>query len=221
MDYIKQLFLSRFKTFTLVSISILFSVFLLMIRMKLTDSSLYLFLVWNMFLAVIPFTITTYLVSLPKLNKFVLVFWFFVWLLFLPNAPYIVTDLLHLRISTTHLLWLDILVIGSFALSGLILFYLSIIDMKTILQAFISIKKTNYLVTLIIFLSGLGVYLGRFLRYNSWEILSNPKYLLVDLTSIILEPFSNSEAWLFTIIFGTFLSVGHFAFKLFHSKPLT
>ena len=213
MDYIKQLFLSRLKTFTLVSISILFSVFLLMIRMKLTDSYFYLFLVWNMFLAVIPFAITIYLVSIPKLNKFVLVFWFFVWLLFLPNAPYIVTDLLHLRISTTHLLWLDILVIVSFALSGLLLFYLSIIDMKTILQAFISIKKTNYLVTLIIFLSGFGVYLGRFLRYNSWEILSNPKYLLVDILNIVIKPFANKEAWLFTILFGSFLILGFWVYN--------
>lgn len=211
MDYIKHLFLSRFKTFALVSVSMLFSIVLLMIRMKFTHSFLYLFLVWIFFLAVIPFAITTYLASLPKLNKFVLVFWFSVWLLFLPNAPYIITDLLHLKISDSHLLWLDILVIMSFALNGLMLFYLSMSDMKTILQTSISKKKGNYIITITIFLCGFGVYLGRFLRYNSWEILSNPKYLFVDIINMIVKPFAHQEAWLFTILFGVFLWVGNFA----------
>lgn len=186
MDFIKQFFLSRFKTFTLVSVSILFSIILLMIRMKLAQNFFYLFLVWNLFLAVIPFAISTYLVSLPKLNKLWLVLCFGLWLLFLPNAPYIITDLLHLKISPTHLLWLDILVVMSFALNGLLLFYLSVIDMKSILQTFISKKKVNYLITAILFLTGFGVYLGRFLRYNSWEILSHPKYLFVDIINIVI-----------------------------------
>ncbi|WP_034044712.1 DUF1361 domain-containing protein [Wocania ichthyoenteri] len=220
MDYIKHLFLSRFKTFALVSVSMLFSIILLMIRMKLTHSFFYLFLVWNLFLAAIPFVITTYLVSVPKLNKFVLVLWFSVWLLFLPNAPYIVTDLLHLKISTTHLLWLDILVIISFALNGLVLFYLSISDMKTILQTFIIKKKVNYIITITIFLSGFGIYLGRFLRYNSWEILSNPKYLFVDVINITIKPFAHQEAWLFTILFGIFLSVGYWVFKQVYNNQI-
>lgn len=221
MDYIKHLFLSRFKTFALVSVSMLFSIFLLMIRIKLTHSFFYLFLVWNLFLAIIPFAITTYLMSTPKLHKLWLVFWFGVWLLFLPNAPYIITDLLHLKISTTHLLWLDILVIISFTLNGLVLFYLSISDMKMLLSNFINKKRIDYLVIVILFLNGFGVYLGRFLRYNSWEIISNPKLLLVDIINIAVKPFTHQEAWLFTILFGAFLSVGYFTFKAFYSKPST
>lgn len=148
-------------------------------------------------------------------------FWFGIWLLFLPNAPYIITDLLHLKISVAHLLWLDILVIMSFALNGLILFYLSLLDMKKLLTTFINKKRVSFLMIGILFLSGFGVYLGRFLRYNSWEILSNPKLLLVDIINIAINPFTHQEAWLFTILFGTFLSVGYFAFKVFYSKPST
>ena len=213
MDFIKHLFINRFKTLSLLSISMLLSVVLLMIRIKLTHSSFYLFLIWNLFLAAIPFAITTYLISLPKLNKFVFAFSFCVWLLFLPNSPYIITDLLHLKISSTHLLWLDILVIMSFALSGLLCFYLSINDMKIMLQSFINKKQTNYTTTLVLFLCGFGVYLGRFLRYNSWEILSNPKYLFIDILNIIITPFSNQEAWLFTILFGIFLYIGYWIFR--------
>ena len=213
MDYIKHLFLSRFKTFALVSVSMLFSIILLMIRMKLTHSFFYLFLAWNLFLAVIPFAITTYLVSLPKLNKIAFVIWFGVWLLFLPNAPYIITDLLHLKTSTTHLLWLDILVIISFALNGLMLFFLSVLDMKMVLLNFIKGRKVNFIILIIFFLTGFGVYLGRFLRYNSWEVLSNPKYLLVDIINIAIQPLIHKEAWLFTILFGTFLGLGFWVFK--------
>lgn len=213
MDYIKHLFLSQFKTFALVSVSMLFSIVLLMIRMKLTHSFFYLFLVWNLFLAVIPFAITTYLKSTPKLNKLWLVFWFGVWLLFLPNAPYIVTDLLHLKISNTSFLWLDILVVLSFASNGLVVFFISLKDMKTILLTFMTKVKTDFVITFILFLTDFGVYLGRFLRYNSWEILSNPKYLLIDTINILIAPFSNAEAWLFTILFGAFLSIGFWMFN--------
>lgn len=221
MDAIKHLFLSRFKTFAIISVSMLFSIILLMIRMKLTHSFFYLFLVWNLFLAAIPFAITTYLVSLPKLNKLWLSLCFGVWLLFLPNAPYIVTDLLHLRISNTSLLWLDVLVVLSFASNGLLLFFLSVLDMKSILKPYMNASKIKYLIFSLFFLNGFGVYLGRFLRYNSWEILSNPKYLFEDIFNIILQPFSYPEAWLFTVLFGLFLNLGFWTFDAFYSKPST
>lgn len=218
MDYIKNLFLSQFKTFSLVSISILFSIVLLMIRMKLTHSFHYIFLVWNLFLAVIPFAITSYLVSSPKLNKIASIIWFGVWLLFLPNAPYIITDLIHLRFGYDNYIWLDIMVVTAFAFNGLLLFYLSISDMKNVLIFFLKTPIISYGITIVIFLSGFGVYLGRFLRYNSWEILSNPKYLFIDIINITLKPLANKEAWLFTILFGTFLSVGFWMFKQLFSN---
>ena len=175
MDYIKNLFLSRFKTIALISIAMVLSIFLLMIRMKLKHSFHFLFLVWNLFLAVIPFAITNYLLSSPKLNKIRLAVWFGVWLLFLPNAPYIITDLIHLTVSYGSYVWLDILVVSSFAMSGLLLFYLSFLDMKNVLKPHLKNHFNKYFSILIIYLSSFGVYLGRFLRYNSWEILSNPK----------------------------------------------
>jgi uncharacterized membrane protein len=188
--------------------------------MKLTHSFFYLFLVWNLFLAVIPFAITTYLVSIPKLNKIALVFWFCVWLLFLPNAPYMVTDLLHLKISNTHLLWLDILVVMSFALNGLLVFYLSLVDMNAILNTIIKSSKTKYLTVFILYLCGFGVYLGRFLRYNSWEIIQNPLSLFNDIVNIIFYPNQHMEAWLFTLLFGTFISVGFWMFKTISNRMI-
>ena len=184
MDTIKTLLFNRFKIISLLSISMTLSIVLLMIRMKLHQSMYLSFLVWNLFLAIIPFALTTGLVSREKTNKLSLFFFFSIWLLFLPNAPYIVTDLLHLTRTDQNFLWLDILMIMSFAFNGLILFFLSLSDMEKLLKRYLK-PKTLTLVMLSVFgLSAFGIYLGRFLRYNSWEIINNPLALFSDIFEI-------------------------------------
>jgi uncharacterized membrane protein len=189
-----------------------------MIRMKLNKSFFFLFLIWNVFLAIIPYAITMYLNTIPKLSKLKLGFWFMIWLAFLPNAPYIVTDLIHIRSGNASLLWLDVLVVLSFALSGLFLFYLSVMDMQVLVSHQFKKVPRNTMTTTILFLCGFGVYLGRFLRYNSWEIISDPIYLISDVVNIVIAPFQNAEAWLFTLGFGTFLVVGFWMFKVLNNS---
>ncbi|MBO6879130.1 DUF1361 domain-containing protein [Winogradskyella sp.] len=221
MQTIKTLIQSKFKTLSLVTVALTFSIIVLMVRIKLNQSFFYLFLVWNIFLAIIPYTITMYLNSKPTISKLKLGLWFLVWLAFLPNAPYIVTDLIHIRIGNDALLWLDVLVVLSFALSGLLLFYLSILDMQKLIAKH-SRKVPIITSTLfILFLCGFGVYLGRFLRYNSWEIISNPQVLIADVFNILVAPFQHIDAWLFTLGFGTFLAVGYWMFNNFYDSPST
>lgn len=215
MTNIKELVSNRFKILSILSTSILFSVMLLTIRIKVSNSFFYLFLVWNLFLAIVPYAITIYLQCATKINKLQLVFWFTVWLLFLPNAPYIITDLIHLRINSGFYIWLDVLLVSSFACNGILLFYLSILDMKELLLNYLSTTKVNYLLGLIFFLSSFGVYLGRFLRYNSWELLSNPIQLLLDIINIVVNPIFYKEAWLFTFLFGLFLNLGFCVLQIF------
>lgn len=215
MENIKTLILSRFKTLSMLIVSMTLSMVLLMIRMKLNQSFFFLFLVWNLFLAVIPYIITMYLSSKEKQSKISLVIWFCAWILFLPNAPYILTDMLHLQGLDRYLIWLDVLVVMSFAFNGLILFFLSMLDMELILKPFIQAKKRFYLMIFILFLTGFGIYLGRFLRYNSWEIIQNPFALSFDIADIILHPTLHLQAWAFTLTFGAFLSVGYWMFKAF------
>ena len=221
MEYLKQLYINRNKTVWLLSVSIFYSLLLFIVTVKVSNSFFFLILIWNLFLAVLPLIISTFLIRLKKLNNIGFAFTFCIWLLLLPNAPYIITDLIHLKISDPHMLWLDALLIASFAFNGLMLFYFSINDMKTLMSRFINKKWINYTVIAIIFSTSFGVYLGRFLRHNSWEVLSNPKYLLLDIVNIITYPLVNQEAWLFTILFGLFLCVGNVAFKSFYSNPST
>ncbi|WP_299118755.1 DUF1361 domain-containing protein [uncultured Winogradskyella sp.] len=213
MESIKALIQNKFKTLSLVTIALAFSVIVLIVRMKLNKSFFFLFLIWNVFLAIIPYTVTMYLDTKSNLSKIKLVFWFLVWLAFLPNAPYIVTDLIHIRIGNDSLLWLDVLVVLSFALSGLFLFYLSILDMQKLISENFKRIPVESVTILVLFLCGFGVYLGRFLRYNSWEIISQPHILISDIIDIVIAPFQNFEAWFFTLGFGMFLVVGYWMFK--------
>ncbi|AXP81708.1 hypothetical protein CJ739_2636 [Mariniflexile rhizosphaerae] len=220
MYTIKQFFFNQFKLYSVLVISLIFSVFLLMVRIKLNHSFFYLFLIWNLFLAIIPFVITSYLTLQPNIKKMKLILWFGIWLLFLPNAPYIITDLMHLRLNPDSYLWLDILVVTSFACNGLLLFYLSVLDMKNILKTYIKKPVNDILLITLLFLSSFGIYLGRFLRYNSWEILSNPKYLILDIFNIALQPITYREAWLFTFLFGIFLNIGFWMFTQLYKSSI-
>ncbi len=218
MDTFKTLVLHRFKLLSLLTISMVLSITLLMIRMKLHQSYYLLFLVWNLFLAVIPFTITTILMSKQRLHAISFAVVFFFWLLFLPNAPYIITDLLHLTRTNQHFLWLDILVIMSFAFNGLVLFFLSLSDMEKLLRLRF---KAHYVFAMLLIIFGLtafGIYLGRFLRYNSWEIIDQPFALFSDIFDIIFKP--QVEAWIFTLTFGSFLAVSYWILKAQKEKTI-
>ena len=216
MKPLKLLLFKRFQILSLLTVSMALSIVLLMIRIKIHQSYYLLFLVWNLFLAVIPYAVTTFLSGLPKLNRYIFALWFGVWLLFLPNAPYIVTDLLHLKNSVVRLMWLDVLVVTSFAYNGLILFFLSLRDMERLLKTYLTKQLVVTSMPLILILSAFGMYLGRFLRYNSWEIVQDPLALANDILGIIVRP--QFEAWVFTFGFAAFLSIGYWMFKALINK---
>ena len=213
MTNLKTLINTRFQLLTFIALSMMLSVVLLLFRIKINHSFYYLFLVWNLFLAFIPFGITIYLKSKQKVTKARMFIGFIVWLLFLPNAPYIITDLLHFKRSTPHFWWLDILMVTSFALNGLLLFYLTLLDMETLLRKQINSTKIRLLLFFIFFLTGFGMYLGRFLRFNSWDILQHPNVLMSNIWEIITLPSQHIEAWAFTFCFGSFLSLSYYVIK--------
>lgn len=208
MTFLKNTIQQKHSIFYLLSISTLFCFLLLAIRIQITQKLFYGFLVWNLFLAAVPYAITIYLCNKPKLKKLELLIGFSFWLAFLPNAPYIVTDFVHLKLSSYSIIYLDILMVFLFAANGLAFFYLSLIDLLKLIQPYFN-KNVKSLVTLsLIFLSSFGVYLGRFLRYNSWELLSNPKLLFNDIWLMISQPIEHKEVWSFTLCFGLFLALG-------------
>ena len=194
-------------TFTKIShtltLSLGFALLLLLARIKITHSFFYTFLVWNLILAAVPYIITQILklwVASPKFN-IALILSFPVWLLFLPNSPYIITDLVHLHNDHSHLVWLDLFLVFVFALNGLLLGLLSLLDMFIIIEKRLGKKMAVILIFISCFLSGYGIYLGRFLRFNSWDVFANPAELFQKISSSLLQP----QVWLMTLAFGGFL----------------
>lgn len=146
----------------------------------------FLFLVWNLFLAWVPYGISLLIrMEQPKGIRYGLLL---VWILFFPNAPYIITDLLHLRERLPVPLWYDMLTIFSFAWTGLIFGYLSLLQVQKQFFREQGLLLSYLIIAGVWLLAGLGIYIGRFLRWNSWDILVQPRVLLADLGSIFINP---------------------------------
>jgi uncharacterized membrane protein len=197
--------------------SVTFSLLLLVIRVLKTESSFYTFLVWNLFLACIPYGITL-LLSLDRTNRFIFWLGFTTWLIFLPNSPYILTDLQHIRLSNLQSVWFDVLLILSFAINGLIIGFTSLWMMQALLQERFSKKTTNFMIYGILLLCGFGIYLGRVLRWNSWDILQDPAGILADILKRILFPIQHINTWAFTIGFGGFLIITYRMIQYYQEK---
>ena len=191
------------------------SLLLVVGRVLMTGRGVFLFLVWNLFLAVIPFALSTLLgTARGPLRARLLVPVGAAWLLFFPNAPYILTDLFHLERRAGVPLWYDLALILSCAWNGLMLAYASLSDMQRLVQLRLGVYSGWAFATLALLLSSFGIYLGRYLRFNSWDVLANPLTLFFDIVNRILHPFSFPGTWGVTLVFGLFLLVGYGTVRL-------
>jgi len=182
---------------------------LLALRTWRANNVTYFFLVWNLFLATIPFA-AALLFERAK-GIFARTITFIVWLLFLPNAPYIVTDFIHLRVRPPIPLWFDILLLLSAAGTGLLLGYGSV----TIVQRVIEKRRgaaTGWLAAAIaLFLSAFGIYLGRFVRFNSWHVVTAPMPLFEDIAYRLMNPTQHPRTFSVTALYGIALLLGYVA----------
>lgn len=215
MKTIKTFLFDRFNIlFPLISLTVL-CIFLLAIRSKSTHSFFYFFLAWNLFLAMIPLFISMYAKTREPLKKYKLYSLLLLWLLFLPNAPYLVTDFIHLRLSPTEWIGFDALMIAMFSITGIAFYLFSLNDIVEVLSRHFSRKTISVFTIILPFLVGFGIYLGRVLRWNSWDILHKPNYLFMDVFEIFTNPLIHIEAWLFTISIGLFLKLAYWVFGKF------
>lgn len=172
-------------------------------------------LVWNLFLAWLPYGFSMLAAGLyqryPK-RWYLLMAPAGLWLAFFPNAPYLLTDFLHLEERPFVPLWYDIGLLAAFAWSGLFLAIASLRTMQALMRAFLG-QILSWLFALgALGLGGLGLYLGRFSRWNSWDLLLQPKDILKDVLSKFLNPLSNLSFFGFTAMFTAFLLVCYLTF---------
>jgi uncharacterized membrane protein len=173
-----------------------------------------MFLNWNLFLAFIPWFASLIITTQKQDNKFLLVLIIAFWLLFFPNAPYMLTDLFHLRPRGSAPIWYDLIVLLSFAWNGLMYGFISLMNIESMLIRYINAKFISMISAVFLFAASFGVYLGRYLRWNSWDIISNPFGLFNDILDRLTNPFDHPRTWGLTIMMGLMLNMMYFSIKL-------
>ncbi len=201
--------------------SSLFCFALSLCRWEYTGTKQFLFLNWNLFLAFVPWACTSLLTLRPVWQQNALISWGIVgvWLLFFPNAPYILTDLFHLKHRNNAPIWFDLVLIVSFAWVGLLYGISSLFDIERILRNHVRTAFIPIIIIKLLFISGFGIYLGRYLRWNSWDILHNPQGLLNDIALRFFNPAEHPRAWGVTLAMGLLLNLIYWSVKfLFHHR---
>ena len=167
---------------------------------------------WNLFLAWIPLLAALPLYILrargahrPILGTILAVIWF----LFFPNAPYIVTDFVHLHARPPVPYWYDMITILSFGLTGLFLGYLSLYLVQELVRSRAGRWWSWAFVFVMLGLSSFGIYLGRFLRWNSWDVILSPIETLSDAARMVI-PGPSRELLGFSLTFFAFSLVCYF-----------
>ena len=205
----------RLNLLLVLGISLTLSVVLITFRVFLAHEIRFVFLMWNLFLAVVPFGLSTMLsLTAGRLKARVLLPVGLVWLLFFPNAPYILTDLFHLEPRAGVPYWYDLALILSCAWNGLMLAYASLTDMQALVTRRLGWWAGWGFATVALLLSSFGVYLGRFLRFNSWDVLTNPLTLFYDIMHRLLHPTDHPATWGVTLLYGAFLLLGYTTVRL-------
>ena len=176
-------------------------------------------LVWNLFLAVIPLLWSgAFQAATARKRPIFAAIFFFLWLLFLPNAPYLLTDVLHLKPGADVPLWYLLAVLLSCAGTGTLFGYFSLLTVHGIIDKKYGKRAGWTVAACSLLLCGFGIYLGRFLRLNSWDVFVHPLWLL----RAIAMQFSTSgtQPLLVTLVFGGGLIVGYLALRVFSVYPL-
>jgi uncharacterized membrane protein len=196
---------------------------LLAARIIYSGTHHYGFLLWNLSLAWIP-----YLASLwaevehtrrpGRWRRLVLPG--AIWLLFLPNAPYIVTDLIHLSHYRPPVpLWYDAVLIFAFAWTGCHLGVVSLRIMRARVRAWAGTAAAWIFALGAIGLCGPGIYMGRVLRWNSWDVFSRPVGMLHTVLAALVDPLSHWPAIAASLIFAGIMLGCYVTLVMLQSDP--
>ena len=174
---------------------LIFIILLSILRVLIWNKFGALYILWNVFLAFIPFVISLILIKLITEKKSTPTFLsvgVFLWILFIPNAHYIITDLIHVgEIRQVPDIY-DAFLLFSGALIGLFFGLYSLSHMEQIIKVRFSNKIASITMPIIFLLIGFGIYIGRFMRFNSYNYI---------------------EVLLYTILFASFVYVSYKSWK--------
>jgi len=182
---------------------------LLALRITYSHRLVYTYLAWNLFLAWLPMVCALAAYNAGKrrgrLSWLVVAGCALAWLLFFPNAPYLLTDILHLQPRADAPLWFDLVLLLAFAWTGFFLGLVSLVLMQALVRRAAGAAASWTFALAVLGLSGFGIYLGRFLRWNSWDVFFSPGSLLTDMVQPLLHPIVHARTIAFSGLFSLFL----------------
>ena len=196
-------------------VSSCFSCLLLAGRMIATYSLGYIFLPWNLFLAFVPYWISWWMMRNISIiqNKIKLLLALAAWLLFIPNSFYIITDLFHFTHIRSAPKWFDLLLIFSFAWNGILCGIISLRRVEIILSPLKGKEFSFFIIFVVMWLNAFGIYIGRYLRYNSWDVISDPFSLVSEIAFMFFRPFDNLWEWGMISCYSIFMTLLYVTLK--------
>ena len=194
------------------------SLVLLVVRIIFFGRLTYAFLAWNLTLAVVPYGFAWLLERYhdqEHSQTLLLTPIFLGWLFFFPNAPYIFTDYIHLeRLTSPHEWVFNIVLVSLFALTGLFFGLWSFLLVHEVVRERLGRVSGWLMVAGVSLVSGYGVYLGRFPRWNSWDVVAHPLLLLQDASFRLAHPFDYPNLLLTTVVFALFVFGTYIFFRV-------
>jgi len=184
-------------------------------RIQYSGNTRYLFLTWNIFLGWLPYMLSGYLKDYQNKAPYKKLILFSTWLVFFPNALYIITDLIHLQHTSNVPTWYDAILLFASSFAGMMMAFISLKRVEIFLGNIFSKKVVLIFVPVILFLGAFGVYLGRFQRWNSWNVINDPLALGLDIFNKVLFPHDNLKTWGITLILTALYSMLYFFIKIF------
>lgn len=185
---------------------------LVLSRIVATRNIHYGFLIWNLGLAWLPMLFALlaggqFRAGGPRNWRFATLAG--AWLLFFPNAPYIFTDFIHLIYGQYRHFWVDLTLILMCALTGLVLGFVSLFMMQSVVRRMYGQIASWLFIAGVAGLSGFGIYLGRFVRLNSWDLITRPLKLYHGVSNWAANPLANSNTFSFPLLFATFIFLAY------------
>jgi len=183
------------------------AVMLYIARNLVTGTPQFSFMAWNLVLSLLALGASILFVIYYSANKkYLATLLFVVWLLLLPNTFYMLTDFVHVKESGDINLLFDIVMIGLFAMNGFVHGIMSLFIVHRSLLKRHGRRYVHGLIIVIILASSFAIDMGRYLRWNSWDVIVNPRSLIFDISDTLLNPTNYNRSFLITGVF--FVTIG-------------
>lgn len=182
---------------------------LFFVRVVGAENFRFWFLFWNLLLAAVPLVFSILLVR--NLRKMRWMSWqnvslTFLWLGFLPNSFYIATDLIHIHLTGEINILFDVVLFLSCIFNGYVLGFVSLYMVHRELLRHTSRERAHTAIALVLLACSFAIYLGRYLRWNTWDVLVHPVGILFDVSNRIINPGAYPQTITTTVSFFLLLA---------------